>query len=391
MEFDFLTSNPAFNIAEKNNVAGTGGNTTLYRTATRHDFDQLLAPGGILMNITLKGIIPDLIDGYFRQWQVLDINLMDDIDVWEYNTCYFFIEKKERYSQSRLSGGLATKMYSPFQHECFPMVYYSGSNNGMKGFDSSYPHKVIRKLPGKNNQTFIYDQTNAVVPMGPKFAFNVLESKKSYSVTDEPIRGGTICYVPTKTLDQAEKLKLFVEHNEVFKKYVKATKQKYHAFALRNLKRFDLDQIKTGREVPVEWNITEKELQDTIPMHNENNNLHDKIKSFGEVFTPSALVGKTLDDLEKIRPDVFSNPTYTFCDSMCGNGRFLKEILKRKILHGIDKETALKSIYGVDIDQNNVEECKKYLTNGDTLLETIVEKNIRCADALTFNYEFDET
>ena len=61
MNFNFMTSNPAFNIAETNNKAGTGGNTTLYRTATRHAFD-LLEPNGLLLNITLKGIIPDLLE-----------------------------------------------------------------------------------------------------------------------------------------------------------------------------------------------------------------------------------------------------------------------------------------------------------------------------------------
>ena len=87
---------------------------------------------------------------------------------------------------------------------------------------------------------------------GWKFAFNVMESKKSYYVTNEPIRGGTICYIPTDTKEEAEKLKLFVEKNQVFANYIKRTKLKYHAFGIRNIKRFDLSQIKDGTEVPLE-------------------------------------------------------------------------------------------------------------------------------------------
>ena len=100
--FDFLTSNPAFNIAQEGNKAGTGGNSTLYRTATRDAFDRLLNSNGILLNITLKGIIPDLVDKHFKDYQVHNINLMDDVDVWPYNTCYFFIENTERKTNASI-------------------------------------------------------------------------------------------------------------------------------------------------------------------------------------------------------------------------------------------------------------------------------------------------
>ena len=110
MQFDFCISNPAFNVAEGNNVAGTGGNTTLYKTATRNDFVNRVKPGGTLINVTLKGIIPDLIDGFFKDYQVDFIHLMDDIDVWPYNTCFFSVTKKPRTSPPVILGGMATKI-----------------------------------------------------------------------------------------------------------------------------------------------------------------------------------------------------------------------------------------------------------------------------------------
>lgn len=389
MQFNFFTSNPAFNIAEGNNIAGTGGNTTLYRTATRQAFDDLLLPKGILLNITLKGIIPDLVDKHFSKWHIHEINLMDNIDVWNYNTCYFFIEKIERFSKVKITGGLASKIYSPYKDDCFPFVYYSGADKGMTHFDSSFSNKVIRKLPGKNNDSFLYDYTNIDVPAGPKFAFNVMESKKSYSVTEEPIRGGTICYIPTKTIEQAEKLKLFVENNDLLKMYVERTKQKYHAFAMRNVKRFDIDQIITGKEIPVEWNITEEDINHPIELENEIIENREKVKKQGEVFTPTSLVNRTLDDLKKYKTDAFSNPQFTFCDNMAGNGKFLVNILNRKISAGIDKKTALKSIFGVELDRESVEECRFNLSQNDPTLKSIVEKNIVCADALNYNYNFN--
>ena len=55
MTFDYCISNPAFNVSDGTNIAGTGGNTTLYKTATRNDFENRLKNNGTLM-ATLKTI-----------------------------------------------------------------------------------------------------------------------------------------------------------------------------------------------------------------------------------------------------------------------------------------------------------------------------------------------
>ena len=386
MKFDFLTSNPAFNISEENNIAGTGGNTTLYRTATRHDFKNRLKPDGVLANITLKGMIPDLVSGHFKNRQVYGINLMDDINVWPYNTCYFFVENTQRYTNIQYKGGLASKIYTTDPSETFPFTYYSGNNRAMKGFSTTGANKVIRQLPGKGRDTYAYDYTDKQVPAGPKFAFYVMESKKSYSVTDEPIMGGTICYIETATMEQAEKLKLFTLNNDVYKEYVQRMKFKNHAFGLRYVRSFNIDQIVTGKEIPVEWNISKEDIKQPEIIHNENVVDVDKKKDYGQVFTPSLLVKRVLSDLEKIRPDAFSDPAKTFCDSMCGNGKFLEQILDRKMSNGISHEDAVKNIYGCDIDQDAVDECRKKLSKGNIDLTEILQNNIRCADTFKENF-----
>lgn len=385
MKFDFMVSNPAFNIAENGNKAGTGGNTTLYRTATRHAF-SLLKDSGMLLNITLKGIVPDLIDKHFSKYQTHFINLMDDIDVWPYNTCYFIVEKANKWQNTSIYGGLAAKIYSPYQNECFPFVYYSGADNGMKGFCSAGKNKVIRKLPGRFNDNFVYDYTDIDVDYGWKFAFNVMESKKSYSVTREPIRGGTICYIPTNSQLEAEKLKLFTENNRIYKEYIKRSKIKYHAFGLRNIKKFDLSQIRTGFEIPIEWGISDADLAEPKILYNENVKDTVKVKNQGQVYTPRLLVSKMLSDLEDVKPDAFVDSKYTFCDSMCGNGKFLTAVLNKKMSNGIDKKTALKTIYGVDVDQDAVNDCKHRLLGNDQCFKDIVDANIICADTFTYDY-----
>jgi type I restriction-modification system DNA methylase subunit len=112
-----------------------------------------------------------------------------------------------------------------------------------------------------------------------------------------------------------------------------------------------------------------------------------RVKSTGEVFTPTPLVQEMLDHLPE---ETFTDPTKTFLDNSCGDGQFLSEVLIRKLENGIDFETALSTIYGVDLMPDNVKLCQDRLLCGQEHLRHIVEKNIVCADALTYNYTFGE-
>ena len=111
-----------------------------------------------------------------------------------------------------------------------------------------------------------------------------------------------------------------------------------------------------------------------------------RVKATGEVFTPTPLVQEVLDQLPH---NIFTDPTKTFLDPACGDGQFLSEVLIRKLENGIDFETALSTIYGVDLMQDNVRLCQDRLLCGQEHLRYIVEKNIVFADALTYHYRFD--
>ena len=110
-----------------------------------------------------------------------------------------------------------------------------------------------------------------------------------------------------------------------------------------------------------------------------------RVKSTGEVFTPTELVREML---EKMPPEKFQDPTKTFLDPSCGDGQFLGEALIRKMEMGSTFEQSLSTIYGVDLMIDNIDLCRDRLLCGQEHLRHIVEKNIQCRDALKFGYNF---
>lgn len=81
----------------------------------------------------------------------------------------------------------------------------------------------------------------------------------------------------------------------------------------------------------------------------------DRVKNYGEVFTPLKIVNEMLDLVEPITIEK------TFLEPTCGNGNFVVEIYRRKFKlckNKKDFETALKSVVAIDLLPDNIEECK---------------------------------
>ena len=132
--------------------------------------------------------------------------------------------------------------------------------------------------------------------------------------------------------------------------------------------------------------ITLNEIKDHLRSYRDHV-IDEKREANGEVFSPTELAQQILDQF----PDSeFSEADKTWIDHSCGNGQFLSEILIRKLENGHDFEQALSAIYGVEICEANVIECRNRLLCGREDLRHIVEKNIVCHDALTYDYSFGE-
>lgn len=110
-----------------------------------------------------------------------------------------------------------------------------------------------------------------------------------------------------------------------------------------------------------------------------------RVKSTGEVFTPTPLVDEILN---KLPQELFIDPTKTFLEPSCGDGQFLGEVLIRKMENGSTFEQALSTIYGVDLMIDNVDLCRERLLCGQEHLRHIVEQNIQQADGLKYKYDF---
>lgn len=133
-----------------------------------------------------------------------------------------------------------------------------------------------------------------------------------------------------------------------------------------------------------------------------------RVADHGEVFTAEREVNAMLDLVKQETERIDSR----FLEPACGTGNFLVEILRRKLdvvkkkykKSTLDYEKnailALTSIYGVDILQDNVIECRDRLfgiwnkeytsvckkeANDDCreAAKYILDKNILCGDALT--------
>lgn len=119
-----------------------------------------------------------------------------------------------------------------------------------------------------------------------------------------------------------------------------------------------------------------------------------RVKQTAEVFTPTQLVQEMLDKLEENDTPLFSDPQKTFLDPSCGDGQFLSEVVIRKMERShCTLEQALSTTYGVELMEDNVQLCKERLAGPNPTPEIldILDKNIVCADALTYHYRFDGT
>jgi hypothetical protein len=115
---------------------------------------------------------------------------------------------------------------------------------------------------------------------------------------------------------------------------------------------------------------------------------HERIRDKGEIFTPKSIVLRMLKHLPE---EFWKDSTKTLIDPSCGTGNFLVMIVAIKIKMGSTPEQALSITYGIDIAQDNIDECRERLLLSAEKYSglfreqswiDIVNRNVICGDGL---------
>lgn len=118
----------------------------------------------------------------------------------------------------------------------------------------------------------------------------------------------------------------------------------------------------------------------------------ERITKNGEVFTPKALVEKMMD---KIPVEKWSDPEATFLEPTFGSGNMLICMLERRIASGIEPMQAVKTLYGVELMQDNVDLCKDRIREVlrankvkiTKQVNDIIDHNFVCSDFFKWDFE----
>lgn len=82
----------------------------------------------------------------------------------------------------------------------------------------------------------------------------------------------------------------------------------------------------------------------------------ERVEKYGEVFTPDDIANDMLDQI----PEEMFQPETTFLEPCVGEGAFVLPILERKFKNckkRKDYTTSLESVYGMELQADNVEIC----------------------------------
>ena len=118
----------------------------------------------------------------------------------------------------------------------------------------------------------------------------------------------------------------------------------------------------------------------------------ERITKNGEVFTPKSLVEKMMD---KIPEEKWKDPNSVWLEPTFGSGNMLICMLERRIASGVEPVQAVKTLYGVEVMQDNVDLCKDRIREVlrankvkiDKKVNDIIDHNSVCSDFFKWDFE----
>ena len=115
--------------------------------------------------------------------------------------------------------------------------------------------------------------------------------------------------------------------------------------------------------------------------------------STNEFFTPYSIIMKMCD---KVPKSDWADPEKIFLESSFGNGQFILAIIYKRLMAGVDLLTTLKTLFGVELMEDNVQETKDRILDMLDKMEIeyhkssvmkILNKNLVCSDFFKWDFE----
>ena len=116
-------------------------------------------------------------------------------------------------------------------------------------------------------------------------------------------------------------------------------------------------------------------------------------KGTAEYFTPYEIVKRMAD---KVPEEDWTDPTKTFLEPCFGNGQFLIYMIYNRLQHGVSLEDTFNTLYGVELMEDNVEECKQRIFNmldamemtyDKDALRDVLDAHLVCSDFFEWNFQ----
>jgi hypothetical protein len=86
----------------------------------------------------------------------------------------------------------------------------------------------------------------------------------------------------------------------------------------------------------------------------------NRVQTSGEVFTPKHIVYKMT---QMVPNDLWAKKDCIFLEPTCGNGQIIETIFLKRLECGLSYEEAINTIWGMDIHEDNINECHMRLYN----------------------------
>lgn len=112
-----------------------------------------------------------------------------------------------------------------------------------------------------------------------------------------------------------------------------------------------------------------------------------------EFFSPYSIITKMCD---KVPESDWADPEKIFLESSFGNGQFILAIIYKRLMAGVDLITTLKTLFGVELMEDNVQETKDRILDMLDKMEIeyhrpsvmkILNKNLVCSDFFKWDFE----